>query len=97
MFIQFANNRIRRIRNRTINHSGCPYCAGRKAIKGINDISTLYPDLVAEWDYEKNENLKPYELQLIASTLVVISGIIALYVVSLSNTETIADVENPVI
>ena len=49
------------IRNRTINHSGCPYCAGRKAIKGTNDISTLYPDLVTEWDYEKNGNLKPDE------------------------------------
>ncbi len=43
----------------------------------------------------KGENLKSYELQIIASILVVISGIIALYVVSLSSTETLADVENP--
>ena len=49
------------IRNRTVIHSGCPYCAGRKAIKGINDISTLYPDLAAEWNYEKNGKLKPDE------------------------------------
>ena len=46
---------------------------------------------------EQGENLKPYELQLLASILVIASGLIALYVVSLSNTETIADVENPVI
>lgn len=44
---------------------------------------------------QKGENLKSYELQIIASILVVISGIIALYVVSLSSTETLADVENP--
>ena len=46
---------------------------------------------------EQNEDLKPYKLQLIASILVIISGIIALYVVSLSNTENISDVENPII
>ena len=46
---------------------------------------------------EEGEDLKPYELQLLASVLVIISGLIALYVVSLSNTESIADVENPII
>lgn len=46
---------------------------------------------------EQGEELKPYELQLVASILVIVSGLIALYVVSLSNTETIADVENPII
>lgn len=40
----------------------------------------------------ENENLKPYELQIIASILVVASEIIALYVTSKSNT---ADIENP--
>ena len=46
---------------------------------------------------KQGENLKPYELQLLASILVIASGLIALYVVSLSNTETIADVENPIV
>ena len=46
---------------------------------------------------EKGEDLKPYKLQLIASILVIISGVIALYVVSLSTTESISDVENPII
>lgn len=46
---------------------------------------------------EEGEDLKPYKLQLIASTLIIISGAIALYVVTLSNTENISDVENPVI
>ena len=44
---------------------------------------------------EQGEDLTSYTLQIVASILVVISGIIALYIVSLSNTETIADVENP--
>ena len=46
---------------------------------------------------EQGENLKPYELQLLASILVIASGLIALYVVSLSNTENISDVENPIV
>ena len=46
---------------------------------------------------EQGEDLKPYELQLLASALVIVSGLIALYVVSLSNAESIADVENPII
>lgn len=46
---------------------------------------------------EEGENLKPYNLQILASILVIISGIIALYVVSLSTTENVSDVENPII
>lgn len=46
---------------------------------------------------EQGEELKPYELQLIASILVIASGLIALYVVSLSSTENISDVENPIV
>lgn len=46
---------------------------------------------------EEGEDLKPYSLQIAASVLAIISGLIALYVVSLSNTETVADVENPII
>ena len=42
-----------------VNGNGCPYCSGRVAITGINDFSTLYPELVKEWDYEKNGELLP--------------------------------------
>lgn len=38
---------------------GCPYCSGRFAIKGKNDLHTVNPTLVAEWNFEKNGNLKP--------------------------------------
>ena len=46
---------------------------------------------------EEGEDLKPYNLQIVASLFIIVSGIIALYVVSLSNTENVSDVENPVI
>lgn len=47
---------------------------------------------------EENEDLKSYDLQIIASYLVVISAIITLYVVFAYNEElTTSDVENPII
>ncbi len=46
---------------------------------------------------KENEDLKAYILQIVASVLVIVSGIIALYVVGLSETENIVDVENPII
>ena len=38
---------------------GCPYCTRQKAIVGENDLKTLKPMLVSEWDYEQNGNLLP--------------------------------------
>ncbi len=58
----------------------------------------LYVNLILkEISKEEGEDLKPYNLQLVASLFIIISGIIALYVVSLSNTQNVSDVENPVI
>ena len=36
------------------NGSGCPYCSGRSAVKGINDLKTVNPELATEWNDEKN-------------------------------------------
>lgn len=47
------------VNSRTKQNSGCPYCANQKVLKGFNDLSTKYPNLVKEWDYNKNINLKP--------------------------------------
>lgn len=33
---------------------GCPYCAGKRAIPGETDLATLRPDLMEQWDFEKN-------------------------------------------
>lgn len=43
---------------------GCPYCAGKKILKGYNDLATLNPDLALEWDYLKNEGLSPENMSL---------------------------------
>lgn len=50
------------IRTRRLGNSGCPYCAHEKPIKGINDLVTLRPDLMEEWDYDKNIGIDPYSL-----------------------------------
>ena len=34
---------------------GCPFCAGQAACK-CNSLSSLYPDIAAEWDFTKNED-----------------------------------------
>ena len=41
---------------------GCPYCAGRKAIPGENDLATQHPALMEQWDAEKNGRITPSEL-----------------------------------
>lgn len=42
---------------------GCPYCSGRFAISGVNDLATLFPELAEEWHPDNpvppNE-VKPY-------------------------------------
>ena len=43
------------------NGNGCPYCLGRYAVKGENDLQTVNPTLAKEWNYEKNDDLKPEE------------------------------------
>lgn len=47
------------VSNRVRLHSGCPYCANLRVKKGVNDLATVRPELVEEWDYEKNGDLKP--------------------------------------
>ena len=50
----------------TVNHratgGNCPICSNHKLLVGFNDLSTLYPDLAKEWDYEKNATLKPTDI-----------------------------------
>ena len=44
------------------NGAGCPYCSGRKALEGFNDLITLNPSFIEEWDYDKNININPSKL-----------------------------------
>ena len=41
---------------------GCPCCGGRVPKSGVNDLATLYPELLKEWDYSKNTDLEPRQL-----------------------------------
>ena len=43
--------------SRTTNAARCPYCSGRRVIVGENDLKTVYPQLAAEWDMDKNRSL----------------------------------------
>lgn len=52
------------INNRTANHRGCPYCAHERPIKGVNDLPTVRPDLMLEWDYDKNIDLDPTDFMI---------------------------------
>ena len=38
---------------------GCPICAGKKILKGYNDLQSQYPELAKEWHSDKNGNLTP--------------------------------------
>ena len=42
------------IKRRTAGQ-GCPVCAGKRVIKGVNDLATLKPELASEWDTDRNE------------------------------------------
>ncbi len=47
------------VKTRALQGCGCPYCSGNKLLVGFNDLATTHPDLLLEWNYDKNENLKP--------------------------------------
>jgi len=41
--------------------TGCPICAGKKVLKGFNDLESTEPEIAKEWHPTKNGNLKPYQ------------------------------------
>lgn len=53
----------KRIYSRT-KGSGCPVCASKIIIKGINDFGTKRPELIREWNFEKNDNVSPYAIPI---------------------------------
>ncbi len=52
------------VNSKTNNNANCPICANQKVLKGYNDFATRFPNLMKEWNYEKNERLgiKPDEI-----------------------------------
>ncbi len=52
------------------NGHGCPYCYGRKALPGFNDLATKRPDIAAEWHPTKNGSLTPRDVTAGSNTKV---------------------------
>ena len=48
--------------SRAIAGNGCPYCGGTRVLKGFNDLETLCPELMEEWNYDKNIGIDPGHL-----------------------------------
>ncbi len=48
--------------NRTRLKSGCSYCAGKKVLKGFNDLESQFPQVAKLWNYQKNAPLLPSEI-----------------------------------
>ena len=38
---------------------GCSYCAGKRVLKGDNDLATKQPEVAASWDFEANFPQRP--------------------------------------
>ncbi|MCD3451535.1 zinc-ribbon domain-containing protein [Streptococcus equi subsp. zooepidemicus] len=45
---------LARICDREENDDCCPYCSGKKILKGFNTFDVKYPHLMKEWDYLNN-------------------------------------------
>ena len=45
--------------NSLLRGEGCPYCAGKRALPGLNDLATKRPDILEFWDSEANNMLDP--------------------------------------
>ncbi len=43
------------------NDDGCPVCANRRLVVGINDLKSRFPAIADEWDYENNDGSRPEE------------------------------------
>ena len=48
-----------KISNRSMLERGCPVCANKVVVGGLNDLNTTHPQLASEWHSTKNGNLTP--------------------------------------
>ncbi len=48
-----------KINNRSALGRGCPVCANKVAVEGVNDLGTTHPQLIEEWHPSRNSNLTP--------------------------------------
>ena len=50
------------VNNRVLHQTSCPYCSGRKVLKGLNDLESTYPDLAEQCHPYRNGDLLPDEV-----------------------------------
>ncbi len=50
------------VAHRTMDGAGCPYCTGRRAWPGFNDLATVEPEVAAEWHPTLNGDLHPEQV-----------------------------------
>ncbi len=50
------------ILNRVYVRIACPYCSGHEIMEGFNDLATTNPEILKEWDYEKNVEFSPQKI-----------------------------------
>ena len=41
---------------------GCPICAGKRVVEGVNDLKTIYPRIAKEWHPINNKGLLPTQV-----------------------------------
>ena len=57
-----GNKYYKRVAERVVRNSACPYCVNRAVQVGMNDLTTTYPDIAKEWHPLKNGPLKPTDV-----------------------------------
>lgn len=50
------------INNRSKRGDGCPFCSGKRVLKGFNDLQTINPEVASQWNYKRNVGLSPSDL-----------------------------------
>lgn len=56
------------ISNRAKKHTGCTFCSGQEVLEGFNDLATTRPELLKEWDYEKNSKINLFPNKVMRGT-----------------------------
>lgn len=51
------------------NGTGCPYCSGHRLLVGFNDLQTIAPEVMLDWDFNANRalDLDPYNIKACSS------------------------------
>ena len=47
------------VKNRAGRGCGCPVCSGNLIVPGENDLKSKAPEIVKEWDFGKNKEMRP--------------------------------------